>query len=241
MRHSLWIPAALVSIVVASIAAPCQNAAPPAAQTPNPLLDTYNKAMLGKDWAGAMTAAQQLVEAHSTAENLMLLGNAQLYSGASEDALGTYERALTQAQAEKPPEGQPLADWKDLQAKILIGRGNAMLKLHRNEDALESYQRGADLSSKPGQAYFNICATLYNIGDVQRAIPACRKAADVEPTRANTWFVLGSLLFVDAKADAQGKFILSSECRHALEKYLELAPDGPHAKDTKEMLDMSAK
>jgi len=46
---------------------------------------------------------------------------------------------------------------------------------------------------------------------------------------------------VDAKADAQGKFIISSECRQALEKYLELAPDGPHAKDTKEMLDMSAK
>jgi tetratricopeptide (TPR) repeat protein len=197
--------------------------------------------MLAKDWAGAMNAAQQMVEAHETAENLMLLGNARLYSGASADALATYEHALTQSQTEKPPEGLPLVDWKDLQAKIYIGRGNALLKLHRNEDALESYQRGADLSSKPGQAHFNICATLYNTGDVPRAIPACRKAAAVDPARANTWFVLGSLLFVDAKADAQGKFIISSECRQALEKYLELAPDGPHAKDTKEMLDMSAK
>lgn len=224
-------------ILIATVAAASQTPAP----TPNPVLDTYNKAMLGKDWAGAMNAAQQLVQAHATAENLMYLGNAQLYSGASADALATYERALTEAQAEKPPEGQPLADWKDLQAKILVGRGNAMLKLRRNEDALASYQRGAELSSKPGQAYFNICAMLYNTGDVPRAIPACRKAAEVEPARANTWFVLGSLLFVDAKADAQQKFVISPECRHALEKYLELAPDGPHAKDTKEMLDMSAK
>jgi hypothetical protein len=51
--------------------------------------------------------------------------------------------------------------------------------------------------------------------------------------------VLGSFLFVDAKVDAQGKFVISAECRQALEKYLELAPDGPHAADVKAMLQMA--
>ena len=33
----------------------------------------------------------------------------------------------------------------------------------------------------------------------------------------------------------------SPETQEALEKYLELAPDGPHAADVKAMLDMLAK
>jgi hypothetical protein len=48
------------------------------------------------------------------------------------------------------------------------------------------------------------------------------------------------MLFADAKIDAQGKVAISAECRQALDKYLELAPDGPHASDVKAMLQMAA-
>jgi hypothetical protein len=40
---------------------------------------------------------------------------------------------------------------------------------------------------------------------------------------------------------AQGKVQGSPETKEALEKYLALAPDGPHAADTKAMLDMLTK
>ncbi len=40
---------------------------------------------------------------------------------------------------------------------------------------------------------------------------------------------------------AHGKVTITEETRKALQKYLELAPDGPHAADVKAMLDMSAK
>ena len=38
-----------------------------------------------------------------------------------------------------------------------------------------------------------------------------------------------------------GKVVATSETREALEKYLALAPDGPHAADVKAMLEMIAK
>ncbi len=240
MRRSRWIPAALTMILVASIGASCQNVAPPPT-SPDALLGAYNKAMQEKDWAGAVSVAQQMVQAKPSAENLRLLGNAQLYSGATQDALATLDRALAQALAEKPAEGQPLDDWKDLEGKIWLSKGNALLKSRRTADAVEAYQHAAEFAKNPAVATFNICATYYNVGDVAQSTIACRRAVAVDPANANAWFVLGSDLFVDAKADAQGKFVLTSECRQALEKYMELAPTGPHAADTKAMLDMSAK
>jgi tetratricopeptide (TPR) repeat protein len=209
--------------------------------TPEALTATYNQAMQAKDWPGAVTAAQQLVALSATAENLRLLGNAQLYSGAAEDSLASYDRALAAAEQEKPAPGQPDTAWKDEESQIYIGRGNALLKLHRNPEAIEAYNQAAELASNPGRAYFNVCAVLYNIGDTQNSAAACRKCVQADPTRENAWFVLGSDLFADAPPDASGKIVVSDEARQALEKYLELAPNGPHAADVKAMLDMVAK
>jgi tetratricopeptide (TPR) repeat protein len=235
----------LSAVATASLMA--QAAAPQPSSTPESLSAAYTQAMQARDWPGAVAAAQKLVEANATSANLLLLGNAQLYAttgqsdtGPMEATLATYDRALATAQQEKPAEGQPDQAWKDGVAKIYVGRGNALLKLGRTADAIDNYNRAAELSSTPGKAYFNICAVLYNTGDVEKGPAACRKATAADPTNANAWFVLASLLFVDAKADPQGKIVITPECRQALQKYIELAPDGPHAADTKEMLQMSA-
>lgn len=241
MRRSFVRSAVCVLMLSASLLAATQTPAPPTAPSADDLNATYTKAMQTKDWVAATAAAQQMIQAHPSADNLLLLGNAQLYSGAMQDALATYERAVAAAQTEKPATGQPDAEWRKLVAKIYVGRGNAFLKLRRNSEAVDSYTSAAEIDPNPGLAYFNICAALYNIGDVPNSTVGCRKSVAADPSRANAWFVLGSDLFVDAKADAQGKFVISAECRQALEKYLELAPDGPHASDTKAMLDMAAK
>jgi tetratricopeptide (TPR) repeat protein len=248
MRRTLFVAATTLLVLLLAARASAQTAQTGTQSTAQALKAAYDQAMHAKDWPAAVAAAQQLVDANATSANLLLLANAQLYSttgrsdtGPMETALATYDRALAAAQQEKPAEGQPDSAWKDGVSKIYIGKGNALLKLKRNPEAIDSYNRSAELSSNPGLAYFNVCAVLYNTGDVNGATTACRKAEAVEPTRADTWFILGSVLFVDAKPDAQGKLGLSAECRQALEKYLELAPDGPHAADVKAMLDMAAK
>jgi tetratricopeptide (TPR) repeat protein len=248
MRRTLPLHAAVLLPLLLVLPAASQTPGGAAQDTPEALTAAYNQAMQAKDWPAALAAAQQLVDANATSANLLLLANAQLYAtigksdtGPEEATLATYDRALAAAEQEKPAQGQPDQAWKDGVAKIYVGRGNALLKLKRTTDAIDNYNRAAALSSTPGKALFNICATFYNTGDITNTITACRKCVQADPTLANAWFVLGSSLFADAKADASGKFVVTAECRHALEKYLELAPDGPHAADTKEMLDMVAK
>jgi tetratricopeptide (TPR) repeat protein len=253
MPRTLLIAAATLSAFLLAVPASSQTAQSGAQSTPQALKATYDQAMQARDWPAALAAAQQLVDANATSANLLLLANAQLYAttGQSdtspmEASLATYDRALAAAQQEKPGEGEPdqaqsYQAWKDGIAKIYVGKGNALLKLKRTADAIDNYNRAAELSSTPGKAYFNVCAVLYNTGDMNGAVATCRKAAAADPTHADTWFILGSVLFVDAKPDAQGKFVISAECRQALQKYLELAPDGSHAADTKAMLDMASK
>ncbi len=237
-----------LSAFLLAVPASAQTAQTGAQNTPQALKATYDQAMTARDWPAALAAAQQLVDTNATSANLLLLGNAQLYAttgkpdtGPMEATLATYDRALAVAEQEKPAQGQPDQAWKDGISKIYVGRGNALLKLKRNADAIENYNRAAELSSTPGKAYFNICAVLYNTGDMVNGPAACRKAAAADPTNANAWFVLGSLLFANAPIDSNQKVAMSEEGRHALNQYIELAPDGPHAADTKAMLDMCAK
>jgi tetratricopeptide (TPR) repeat protein len=177
----------------------------------------------------------------ATPLNLKLLANAQLYSGSADEALETYNQALAAAEKEKPAEGPAMASWKDGLSQIYIGKGNALLKLKRTTEAIEAYNQSAGLASNAGLAYFNVCAVLYNNGNTHDSAAACRKCVQADPTRANAWFILGSDLFADSPIDSQGKVIASPETREALEKYLALAPDGPHAADVKAMLQMIAK
>jgi tetratricopeptide (TPR) repeat protein len=248
MRRTFFVAAATLSAFLLTVPMSPQAAPTGAPNTPQKLKATYDHAMLAKDWPAAVAAAQQLVDANATSTNLYLLGNAQLYAttGQSDAApleacLATYDRALAAAQQEKPAQGQPDQVWKDDVAKIYIGRGNALLKLKRTPEAIDNYNQAAELSSTPGKAYFNICAVLYNTGDTENGPAACRKATAADPTNANAWFVLASLLFANAPIDANKKVAITGEGLQALKKYLELAPDGPHASDTKAMLDMCAK
>ena len=240
MPRSIPILAAALLPLLFSLATYSQVSTSADEQKPEALTALYNQAMQAKEWPRALDIAQGLVEIKASSLNLKLLANAQLYSGSTEAALATYDQALTAAEKEKPAEGQPLNDWKDGLAQIYIGKGNALLKLKRTAEAIAAYNQSAELASNTAQAYFNICAVLYNTGNTQDSAAACRKCVQADPTKANAWFVLGSDLFADAPIN-NGKVVATSETREALEKYLALAPDGPHAADVKAMLEMIAK
>jgi hypothetical protein len=52
-------------------------------------------------------------------------------------------------------------------------------------------------------------------------------------------FFLGTALYLLSPPIAKDITTLSAETRQALEEYLELAPEGPHAADVKAMLEMT--
>lgn len=238
MRSFFSMATVLLSALYFSLPAMPQAAGGADQNTPEALRVTYDRAMQAKDWTAAVATAQKLVDLHASADNLLLLGNAQLYSNAPQDSLATFDRTLAFVQQEKPPQGQSETAWKELIGKITIDKGNAYLRLHRNSDAIAAFNRAAEITPNPSLALWNLCATLYNAGDVDGAASACRKTTVADPTRADAWFVLGSVLYADAKLGPHGKIVITNECRQALDKYLELAPTGPHVADVKAMLDM---
>lgn len=201
----------------------------------------YTAAFNAKDWARAQTLAQQLVDLAPTSEHLFLLGNAQIRTNSNDDALAAYERGLAAAEAERPSPGQPDSEWREGKGKLLVGKGNALLRLHRKDEAKAAYRAGAEVSPKPFVGYFNLCAMLVNDTDNQAAIDPCRKAASADPAKPNAWFLLATALVFTSPTDEKDKsiFLINEETRQALNKYLELAPDGPHAEDVKAMQKMT--
>lgn len=235
MRRSIPTLAAVLLPLLFVMPATPQTSNRAGEQNSDVLAAQYNQAMQARDWSRAVATAQQLAGLKATSLNLRLLANAQLYSGSADDALATYSRALAAAQQEEPANDQAMGNWKDGLAQIYVGKGNALLKLHRTAEAIEAYKQSAEFAANAGLAYFNVCAVLYNEGNTHDSAAACRKSLQADPSRANAWFVLGSDLFADSPID-KGKAIASPEMREAFEKYLTLAPDGPHAADVKAML-----
>ena len=209
--------------------------------TPDALANQYMQSMQTKEYAGAVSAAQQLVALNPAARNLLLLADAQSNTSALAEALATYNRAFAVTMKEKPQKGHDPAIWIETLSRIWSGKGNVLLKLHRTDEAVAAYQRYAEYAANPALAYFNICEVLYKTGDTQNSQAACRKSLGVDPARADAWFILGAVDFVNSPFNAEGKPVISAESRQALNEYLDLAPNGQHADDAKAMLQMAAK
>ncbi len=80
-----------------------------------------------------------------------------------------------------------------------------------------------------GQCYFNEGAILTNQGKVDEANLAFDKAIAADPTRAEAYYQKGINLLGKATLGKDGKMIPVPGTAEALNKYLELAPDGKNA------------
>jgi len=204
----------------------------------NALISQLNPALQAKDWATAEPILQKLIASNPNRwEYQQALGNAQLNLGKYDEAVATYEKAIPLAEnaTKTDPKADP-AKAKAGVAQMLTNEGNAYLKLKKNDQAIEAYNKAAANDPNPGTAYFNICATQYNSGNTQGALAACDKAIAANPNQADAYFIKGSLLIASSTAEKDGKIKAPPGTEDALNKYLQLAPDGPHANDVKQML-----
>lgn len=214
------------------------------AESENALIAQAQSAMNAKNWDGAIQPLQQLSQAEPNRwAFLQALGNAQLNTGQYDAAVQSYEKGIQVTQNivsgnlkdPKNPDADPVKA-KAGMAQMLTNEGNAYLKLHKNQEAVAAFTKAASMDPNPGTAYFNICATQYNSGNTEGALAACDKAIAADPNRADAYFIKGSLMMAQGKMDKSGKYDAPSGTAEALNKYLELAPDGPHANDVKQML-----
>ncbi|HUK29824.1 MAG TPA: tetratricopeptide repeat protein [Candidatus Acidoferrum sp.] len=206
----------------------------------NALISQANTAIQNKQWQQAEDLLKQAIAMNPDLWQVrQSMGTAQLNLGQYDDALKSFDAGIKLAQSElnAKPAGSDPATLKAGIGMMLTSEGNAYLKLKKNDLAIAEYTKAAELDPNPGTAYFNICAVQYNTGNTDGALAACDRAIAADPKKADAYFIKGSLLIAASKTDASGKVIAPPGTVEALKKYLELAPDGPHASDVKQMLE----
>jgi tetratricopeptide (TPR) repeat protein len=208
----------------------------------NALIQQATSAMNAKNWQEAVGPLQQLVAMDPNDwQFYSALGDSQLNLGQFDQAVDTYSKGIQAAENmttvdPKKPSSDPVKK-KTGVAKMLTNEGNAYLKLHKNKEAVDAYTKAAGMDPNPSVAYFNLCATQYNTGNVDGALEACDKAIAADPTKADAYFIKGSLLIASSKQDKDGKIEAPPGTAEALNKYLQLAPEGAHVNDVKQMLE----
>jgi tetratricopeptide (TPR) repeat protein len=87
-----------------------------------------------------------------------------------------------------------------------------------------------------GRYYYNLGALLVNAGQNEPAGEAFKAAIDKDPNYADAQYQYGVYLLSKATVTADGKTTPAPGTVDALQKYLELQPNGPHAEEAKALL-----
>jgi len=197
----------------------------------NTLLQQARDAIKAKDFDTAATDMQQAVSAKPDEGILWFtLGDAQTGQKKYDDAVASYKKAVELNDSSKKPK-------PDLDAAAYNNLGQALAESGHPDDAAAAYESAAKIQpTQAGMYYNNEAAIFFNHGDMAAALAAADKAIAADPTRPDPYFVRGQALIQNATVDKTGKIIAPPGCADAYQKYLELAPQGPHAKDAADVL-----
>jgi tetratricopeptide (TPR) repeat protein len=146
-------------------------------------------------------------------------------------AITSYQKSLTLNAALAKPS-------MDLIAAANNQLAQALGRIGKTADASAAYEAAAKADPpKAGMYYFNEAATAFNANDMDGAAVAADKAIAADPTKVDAYYIKGQALVQKATVDpVTQKITAPPECIAAYNKYLELAPDGPHAEEIKGIL-----
>jgi tetratricopeptide (TPR) repeat protein len=150
------------------------------------------------------------------------------------DAATSYQKALDLNAASKKP-GTP-----ENVASFYLNLGQSLSKSGKLSDAAVAYDMSAKTApAMAGTAYYNEAVVFYqaNPQKLPEAAAAADKAIAADPKKADAYYIKAQALIPAATADPKtGKFILPPGCLEAYQEYLDLAPDGAHAAEVKDLL-----
>jgi len=161
--------------------------------------------------------------------------------GRYQDSIKTYEKGIEAAQSgititnagvKTNPQARFIVPRI---GQMLLAEGNVYFQLRDYKHAATLFQHAALMHSYPSLAYFNLCATLYDMDDWQGALDACNTAIALDPKMADPYFAKASAL-VGHSAKRGARHKVPESAVESLQKYLELAPEGIHASDARAML-----
>jgi tetratricopeptide (TPR) repeat protein len=115
--------------------------------------------------------------------------------------------------------------------------GQAYLKANKVDEAIGEYTKAAEIDpANAATYYFNLGAVLTNKNKPDEANAAFDKCIAADPNKADAYYWKGVNLVAKATVDKTGKMIAPDGTSEALNKYLELKPDGPYAQGAKDLL-----
>ena len=162
------------------------------------------------------------------------LGNAQLGLKKWDDASASYKKAVDLSTAAKKPS-------PELIAGAQAGMGEADARNNKPTDAAAEYDLAAKTNPTKAAFYLsNETVVFQNVGNADAQVAAADKAIAADPKSPLPYYLKGQGLAGKITVDSKtGAYILPPGCADAYQKYLELAPTGQFAAESKAILDAS--
>jgi len=194
------------------------------------------EAMKNKDYDTAISTFQAAAEVDPT-QHVVFAQLGEAYSG---KAAATRDKAQKEELFAKSIENYKKAI--ELKADDASYHNNYALALANSgkvQEAQQELMQAAQIDpANAGQYYFNLGAVLVNTGHMQEAADAFKKATEAKPDFADAYYQLGVTLIGMAQVDPKtGAMVPPPGTREALQKALDLAPNGPNAAAAKSLLE----
>ena len=162
------------------------------------------------------------------------LGNSQLGLKKYDDATTSFKKAADLGAAAKKPS-------PELIGGAHAGMGEAEARNNKPQDATNDYDEAAKANpTKAAFYYTNETVVFQNVGNADAQVAAADKAIAADPKNPLPYYLKGQGLAGKITVDSKtGAYVLPPGCAEAYQKYLELAPTGTFAAESKAILDAS--
>ena len=132
---------------------------------------------------------------------------------------------------------QKALELKPDDAAMHMNYGIALFKAKKLDEGKAELEKSAALDpAGAAKAYKNLGISMYNINQFDAAAEALKKSIDTNPNDPDTQYWYAMSLSNKLTTGADGKVIAPPGMAEALQKCLELAPNGPNADGAKSML-----
>ena len=200
------------------------------------LNDAFNQGMAGlqaKQWDQAVEGFNKAAEMDPK-QYAVWANMAEAYGGLASTKTGADQ----QAAFEKAQDAFRKA--LEIKPDDAACRNNYALSLAKSkkfDEAQAELTKAAQLDPpNAGKYFYNLGAVLVNIGQLEPAGAAFKKAIEANPNYADAQYQYGVYLVSKATTTPDGKIIPPEGTKEAFQKYLELAPNGPFAEGARGML-----
>ena len=191
------------------------------------------EALKNKQWDAALEAFNKAVE--MDAKQHVIWGNmAEAYVGLAGAKTGAEQDA---AFAKGTECYNKAIELKPDDAAYHNNFALALAKQKKTAEAQAELEKAAQINPPgAGQYFYNLGAVLTNIGQSEAASVAFKRAIDADPKYANAQFQYAVALSAKITYTPDGKVITPPGVKEALDRYLELDPNGQFAEAAKGLL-----